>query len=318
MLAVVAIVVAVNLVITALIINSGDEAVGVTFPDFNWIMNNLSLVAGISLATIGFISLSSLYKIALLSSGGGKVARSLGGTLVTAEINDPLRRRLYNVVEEMAIASGIPMPEVYVLEKESGINAFAAGFTTSDAAVTVTCGTLETLSRDELQGVIGHEFSHILNGDMRLNTRLMGFLFGILVIGLIGRAVLNSARYDNIRSGTSRRDGAGAIYLAGLGLFLIGYIGVFFGQLIKAAVSRQREFLADASAVQFTRQTQGIAGALKKIAAAQQGSELQTVDTDEVSHMLFATGASFSSLLATHPPLIQRIKALERILQSRK
>ena len=312
MLAVVAIVVAVNLVITALIINSGDEAVGVTFPDFNWIMNNLSLVAGISLATIGFISLSSLYKIALLSSGGGKVARSLGGTLITAEINDPLRRRLYNVVEEMAIASGIPMPEVYVLEKESGINAFAAGFTTSDAAVTVTRGTLETLSRDELQGVIGHEFSHILNGDMRLNTRLMGFLFGILVIGLIGRAVLNSARYGNIRSGNSRRsDGAGAIYLAGLGLFLIGYIGVFFGQLIKAAVSRQREFLADASAVQFTRQTQGIAGALKKIAAGQQGSELQTVDTDEVSHMLFATGASFSSLLATHPPLIQRIKALE-------
>jgi len=311
MLAVIAIVAAVNLVITALIINVGDEAGAATLPDFNWIMNNLPIVASISLATIGFISLSSLYKIASLSSGGGKVARSLGGTLITAESKDPLRRRLYNVVEEMAIASGIPMPEVYVLEQESAINAFAAGFTTGDAAVTVTRGTLETLTRDELQGVIGHEFSHILNGDMRLNTRLMGFLFGILVIGLIGRAVLNSARYGNIRSDNSRRDGAAAIYLAGLGLFLIGYIGVFFGQLIKAAVSRQREFLADASAVQFTRQTQGIAGALKKIAAAQQGSELQRVDTEEVSHMLFATGASFSSLLATHPPLIQRIKALE-------
>lgn len=311
MLAVIAIVAAVNLVITALIINVGDEAGAATLPDFNWIMNNLPLVASISLATIGFISLSSLYKIASLSSGGGKVARSLGGTLITAESKDPLRRRLYNVVEEMAIASGIPMPEVYVLEQESAINAFAAGFTTGDAAVTVTRGTLETLTRDELQGVIGHEFSHILNGDMRLNTRLMGFLFGILVIGLIGRAVLNSARYGNIRSDNSRRDGAAAIYLAGLGLFLIGYIGVFFGQLIKAAVSRQREFLADASAVQFTRQTQGIAGALKKIAAAQQGSELQRVDAEEVSHMLFATGASFSSLLATHPPLVQRIKALE-------
>ncbi len=311
-LAVIAIVVAVNLVITALVINLGDEAGTATIPDFNWIMNNLSLVVGISLATIGFISLSSLYKIATLSSGGGSVARSLGGTLITAGSSDPLRRRLYNVVEEMAIASGIPMPEVYVLEQESAINAFAAGFTTSDAAVTVTRGTLETLSRDELQGVIGHEFSHILNGDMRLNTRLMGFLFGILVIGLIGRAVLNSARYGSVRSGDSRRsDGTAAIYLAGLGLFLIGYIGVFFGQLIKAAVSRQREFLADASAVQFTRQTVGIAGALKKIAAAQQGSELQTVDTDEVSHMLFATGTSFSSLLATHPPLMQRIKALE-------
>jgi len=311
MLAVIAIVAAVNLVITALIINVGDEAGAATLPDFNWIMNNLPLVASISLATIGFISLSSLYKIASLSSGGGKVARSLGGTLITAESKDPLRRRLYNVVEEMAIASGIPMPEVYVLEQESAINAFAAGFTTGDAAVTVTRGTLETLTRDELQGVIGHEFSHILNGDMRLNTRLMGFLFGILVIGLIGRAVLNSARYGSIRSDNSRRDGAAAIYLAGLGLFLIGYIGVFFGQLIKVAVSRQREFLADASAVQFTRQTQGIAGALKKIAAVQQSSELQTVDIEEVSHMLFATGASFSSLLATHPPLIQRIKALE-------
>jgi len=311
MLAVIAIVAAVNLVITALIINVGDEGGEAILPDLNWLIENRSLVAVISLATIGFISLSSLYKIASLSSGGGKVARSLGGTLITAESKDPLRRRLYNVVEEMAIASGIPMPEVYVLEQESCINAFAAGFTASDAAVTVTRGALETLSRDELQGVIGHEFSHILNGDMRLNTRLMGFLFGILVIGLIGRAVLNSARYGSVRSGDSRRDGTAAIYLAGLGLFLIGYIGVFFGQLIKAGVSRQREFLADASAVQFTRQTVGIAGALKKIAAAQQGSELQAVDTDEVSHMLFATGASFSSLLATHPPLIQRIKALE-------
>jgi Zn-dependent protease with chaperone function len=311
MLAVIAIVAAVNLVITALIINMGDETGVSTLPDFNWLMNNLSLVAGISLSTIGFISLSSLYKIASLSSGGGKVARSLGGTLITATSTDPLRRRLYNVVEEMAIASGIPMPEVYVLEQESGINAFAAGFTTGDAAVTVTRGTLEMLSRDELQGVIGHEFSHILNGDMRLSTRLMGILFGILVIGLIGRAVLNSVRYGTIRSDNSRRDGAAAIYLAGLGLFLIGYIGVFFGQLIKAAVSRQREFLADASAVQFTRQTQGIAGALKKIAAAQQGSELQAADAEEVSHMLFAAGASFSSLLATHPPLFRRIKALE-------
>ncbi len=311
MLAVLAIVAAVNLVVSALIINVGGET-GALFPDINWLNNNLPLVANISLVTAGFIGLSSLYKIASLSSGGGKVARSLGGTLITAEAQDPLHRRLYNVVEEMAIASGIPMPEVYVLERESAINAFAAGFTVGDAAVTVTRGTLELLSRDELQGVIGHEFSHILNGDMRLNMRLMGFLFGILVIGLIGRAVLNSARYSDVRSSNSRRsDGTVAIYLAGLGLFLIGYIGVFFGQLIKAAVSRQREFLADASAVQFTRQTLGIAGALKKIAAVQQGSELRTVDTDEVSHMLFATGASFSSWLATHPPLISRIKALE-------
>ena len=310
-LAVIAIVAAVNLVITTLIIYLGDKTAGATLPDVDWMMTHLPLLAGITFATIGFISLSSLYKIASLSAGGGKVARSLGGTLVTAETTDPLRRRLYNVVEEMAIASAIPMPEVYILEQEPGINAFAAGFTTSDAAVTVTRGTLETLSRDELQGVIGHEFSHILNGDMRLNTRLMGFLFGILSIGLIGKAVLNSARFGTVRSDSRRsNNGAGAIYLAGLALFLIGYIGIFFGQLIKAAVSRQREFLADASAVQFTRQTQGIVGALKKIAAAQ-GSELTSVDSREVSHMLFATGAPFSSWLATHPPLLERIKALE-------
>ncbi len=310
MLAVLAIVASVNLVITTLIFNSTEEATG-TIPDLTWLVNNQALLVSISLVTIALISLSSLYKIVSLSSGGGKVARSLGGTLITAETKDPLRRRLYNVVEEMAIASSIPMPEVYVLEHESGINAFAAGFSGSDAAITVTRGALEMLSRDELQGVIGHEFSHILNGDMRLNMRLMGFLFGILFIGLIGRTVLNSARYSTFRSSSSRKsDGIAAVYIAGLALFLIGYIGVFFGQLIKAAVSRQREFLADASAVQFTRQTQGIVGALKKIAAGR-GSEFKSVDTDEVSHMLFATGSSFNSLLATHPPLIQRIKALE-------
>lgn len=262
----------------------------------------------ISLATVAVIGLASLYKMVSLRSGGGQVARDLGGVRIQADTRDRLYKRLYNVVEEMAIASSVPMPEVYVLEHELGINAFAAGYTPSDAAVAVTRGTLDALSRDELQGVIAHEFSHILNGDMRVNIRLMGLLFGILFVSLIGYQLLRvtqfSSRNDDNKSGT-------AIFMIGLGLVVIGSIGVFFGRLIQAAISRQREYLADASAVQFTRQTSGIAGALKKIAALEQGSYLQTAHVTEVSHMLFASGLSLSDLWQTHPPLLKRIAVLE-------
>ena len=158
------------------------------------------VLIGIGVLTAAFILGSTLYKTALLSSGGGRVALDMGGTLVPPEVTDPLRRRLRNVVEEMAIASGVPVPEIYVLEEENGINAFAAGYAPADAAIAVTRGTLELLDRDELQGVIAHEFSHVLNGDMRLNMRLMGVLFGIMVIGLIGRTILNSLRYNRLRS----------------------------------------------------------------------------------------------------------------------
>jgi Zn-dependent protease with chaperone function len=226
-----------------------------------WLSANAGLLATVAGATAGVIGLASLYRTARLSAGGGQVARELGATPVPTDVQDPLRRRLRNVVEEMAIASGVPVPEIYVLEQEPGINAFAAGFNPGDAAVAVTRGTLETLDRDELQGVVAHEFSHILNGDMRLNIRLMGLLFGILAIALAGRMVLRGTRHVRV-SGRSGRNGAPVVLVVGVGLFLIGSIGVLFARLIKAGVSRQREYLADASAVQFTRQTQGIAGAL--------------------------------------------------------
>jgi hypothetical protein len=211
----------------------------------------------------------------------------------------------------MAIASGVPVPEIYVMEEESGINAFAAGFTPGDAAIAVTRGTLELLEREELQGVIAHEFSHILNGDMRLNIRMMGVLFGILVLGLIGRLIVRGSYHSSIVS-SRRKGGSSGIMFIGLGLLILGWIGVFFARIIKAAVSRQREFLADASAVQFTRQTDGIANALKKIGGYSRHSYIQGADPEEISHMLFAGGiANLTSLLATHPPLTERIQALD-------
>ncbi|MGA9333491.1 MAG: M48 family metallopeptidase [Rudaea sp.] len=251
------------------------------------------------LAVIGF---SSLYKVSSLRGGGSVVAKQMGATLVPANTTDFARKRLHNVVEEIAIASGVPVPEVYVIEGEQAINAFAAGYTPSDAAVTVTEGCLQKLTRDELQGVIAHEFSHVLNGDMRLNIRLMGVLFGILVIGIIGRKLLSG-------SGRSRDSGNAAWF--GLAIFVIGYVGVFFGRLIKAGISRQREYLADASAVQFTRQTNGIGGALKKIGGLAEGSKLASSETEEVAHMLFGDGVGYSAMFATHPPLPKRIKAID-------
>ena len=275
-----------------------------------------SLLIAAALATVALILGSTLYKTAVLSSGGGRVALDLGGTLVPPDVRDPLRRRLRNVVEEMAIASGVPVPEIYVLESENGINAFAAGFAPTDAAIAVTRGTLELLDRDELQGVIAHEFSHILNGDMRLNIRMMGVLFGIMVIGIIGRMVLRGGYYSGISS-SRRNKGAPAIMAIGLGLTLLGWIGVLFARIIKAAVSRQREYLADASAVQFTRQTSGIANALKKIGGYSGKSFFHAADPEEVSHMLFAGGlARLSSMFATHPPLTERIQALEPSFRS--
>lgn len=255
-----------------------------------------------SAIVLAIIGLCSLYKVSSLRSGGGVVARQLGATPISPDTNNFAYRRLRNVVEEIAIASGVPVPEIYVLEDEPGINAFASGYTTADAAMTVTRGCLDKLTRDELQGVIAHEFSHVLNGDMRLNIRLMGVLFGILVIGIAGRKILE---------GTGRsRDSGGAVAF-GVAILAIGYIGVFFGRLIKAGISREREYLADASAVQFTRQTLGIAGALKKIGGLAEGSKLASAETEEVSHMLFGDGVGYSALFATHPPLLARIKVLE-------
>ncbi|MFQ5609248.1 MAG: M48 family metallopeptidase [Woeseiaceae bacterium] len=271
--------------------------------------NPTGFLVTVAIITALVIFGASLYTTAVLSSGGGKVAAAMGGTLVPADTSDPLRRRLRNVVEEMAIASGVPVPEIYVLEEESGINAFAAGYNPGDAAVAVTRGTLELLDRDELQGVIAHEFSHILNGDMRLNIRMMGVLFGIMLLSLIGRMIIRGGHFSSFSS--RRGKGSGGIMLVGLGLAILGFVGMFFARMIKAAVSRQREYLADASAVQFTRQADGIANALKKIGGYREGSYIQSTDPEEISHMLFGSGARLFGLFATHPPLTDRIRALD-------
>ncbi len=230
---------------------------------------------------------------------------------MTADTTDPLRRRLLNVVEEMAIASGVPVPQVYILEREAGINAFAAGHNPANAAVTVTRGALVNLNRDELQGVIAHEFSHVLNGDMRLSTRLIGLLFGLTVIAMIARLVLRHGP----RSGGGRKGGAAiaVIYLAAVVVLLLGWIGLFFGRLIQAAVSRNRESLADASAVQFTRDPQGLRGALVKIGALGIGSRFADADPEEVAHLLFAEG--IQRAFATHPPLLERIREIDPSFQ---
>ena len=219
---------------------------------------NMDLFVAVTSITLLVVLAGSLYKIAVLKAGGARVAEMLGGRPVLPNSTDFLEKRLLNVVEEIAIASGVPVPPVYVMDQEKGINAFAAGFSPDDAVIGITRGALEILNREEIQGVIAHEFSHILNGDMRLDLKLVGFLHGILLIALIGRSILHGSS----RSRNSKNSGGAVIF--GLILLILGYIGVLFGKLIKSAVSRQREFLADASAVQFTRNPFGLAGALKK------------------------------------------------------
>lgn len=260
----------------------------------------------ISLAVIAVVGFGSLYKTATLRGGGARVAESLGARLLVPGSGDIHEQRVLNIVEEMAIASSTPVPPVYLMDEEA-INAFAAGYSPSDAVIGVTRGAIGKLSREELQGVIAHEFSHILHGDMRLNIRLIGLLHGILVLGLMGYYLMRSAAIS--RRG---KNGNGLVFL-GLGLIVIGAAGTFFGTLIKAAVSRQREYLADASAVQFTRSADGIAGALKRIGGDASGSQLSNPGASEISHALFSQGVktSFATLFATHPPLPQRIKRLQ-------
>ncbi len=273
------------------------------------------LLAWVAVGTLAVVIVASLYKWAQFSSGGGAVAENLGGRHVDPHTTDLKERQLLNVVEEMAIASGTPVPAVFVLDDEPAINAFAAGLTTSDAAVAVTRGTLEKLTRDELQAVIGHEFSHILNGDMRLNLRIAATVFGILVIGLAGRSILWSLRHTRVRSSRDKNSGGvlAAIAALGVALMIVGYVGYFFGRLIQAAVSRQREFLADASAVQFTRNPGGLTGALKKIGGYALGSTMQSSKSAEIGHFFFAQAfrSGLTGLWSTHPPLPERLRAID-------
>jgi len=271
-----------------------------------------TIFAAVVVGTLAVIGLGSLFKMLALRGGGGAVATSLGGVRVQPHTTDLRERRLLNVVEEMAIASGVRVPSVYLLPDETGINAFAAGWTPDDAAVAVTRGALEMLTRDELQGVVAHEFSHILNGDMRLNIRLIGLLFGIMLLVVIGRTLVRTMRFSRGSSGKGK-GGQAAIVIIGLALVLVGLIGVFFGRLIQAAVSRQREYLADAAAVQFTRNPPGITGALKKIGGHAAGSRLASAHATESSHLFFANALVVAGAgpWATHPPLTERIRAIE-------
>lgn len=276
-------------------------------------------------AVAGFMLLlilgGTLFKTVQLSAGGGKaVAESLGGRQISPSSRNAVERRLYNVVEEMALAAGVPVPAIYIMDNEHSINAFAAGFSPNEAVIGCNLGTVELLTRDELQGVIAHEFSHILNGDMRMNLRLIGMLFGLQVLALAGYYAMRFSYLFSSSSSSNRNDkgstaSVGLIMLVGgLAVMVIGYIGVFFSALIQAAISRQREFLADASAVQFTRNPAGIAGALKKIGCPDIGSQMQSPAAAEASHLFFGNACglfSFGELLATHPPLPIRIKRID-------
>ncbi len=284
---------------------------------WGWIWFRPEILLGVSLVVGLVVSLGSLYKIAQLRGGGSSVAAMLNGRRLLPNSTDLHERRLLNVVEEMAIASGTPVPPVYVLDHEAGINAFAAGYTVDDAVIGVNRGTLTQLSRDELQGVIAHEFSHILNGDMRMSVRMIGILHGIQLVALIGYFIVRSMSGPGSRS-SSRSNGKGdsgrvGVFLLGVGLIVLGSIGLFFARLIKASVSRQREYLADASAVQFTRNPEGIAGALKMIGAVEAGSTVKASNAEVASHMYFADmfDGHIAHLFATHPPLIPRIQKVD-------
>lgn len=269
-----------------------------------------------TVVVLGLIFGGTLVELNRLKAGGVAVAQMVGAREVDTSTRDALDRRLLNVVEEMAIAAGVPVPRVFVMDGETTINAFAAGHSIDDAVVTVTRGTMTRLSRDELQGVIAHEFSHILNGDMRLNLRLIGVLYGLLIVALAGRFLLELG--GRSRGGGDRSSGSAIAVLVavGLALWVLGYIGVFFGRLIKASVSRQREFLADASAVQFTRNPDGIGGALRKIAGLSEqvglGSRIEHSQAEALSHLfLGAARPSFvRGIFATHPPMDERLRRI--------
>lgn len=283
----------------------------------------------ISAVVCSFVGIAYLYKAVKLSGGGSSIAHALGARLIQPDTEDFYEKRLLNIVEEMAIASGMPVPQVYLMDDEIGINAFAAGFQPSDAIIGVTKGCLTKLSRLQLQGVIGHEFSHILNGDMRMNMRLVAILFGILCIGLLGRVILDLGSRHSVMSrgrsssmfsssnSNSKKEGGIPLFFIGIGLMVLGYSGVFFGKLIQAAVSRQREYLADASAVQFTRDPQAIAEALKVIGYGGVGSAIGHSRREEFSHAFFGNAiySHFSShfgFLATHPKLEERIRRIDK------
>ncbi|MCZ6655739.1 MAG: M48 family metallopeptidase [Gammaproteobacteria bacterium] len=302
-IAVVVLIVLTNILVAFFIATTGDTLQVTTGGD---VFASLPMDVWIwtSLGVIGAIAAASLFKYRAVSGGGRSIGEALGGRQINHNTTNHGERRLLNVVEEMAIASGMPVPPVYLIPEPS-INAFAAGFTTDDAIIGINQGTIDHLTRDELQGVVAHEFSHILNGDTNINLRLIAILHGILFIGIVGYGILRMG-------GLSRKNGA-PLMLMGLGLVIIGFSGTFFGNLIKAGVSRQREYLADSASVQFTRNPDGIGEALKKIGGLSHGSTMRAANAQEVSHMFFGQSRELflNRLMSTHPPLEQRIRAIQ-------
>ena len=269
---------------------------------------NYGLLTDVAVGVLALVSVGTIYKILTLAAGGGAaVAQSMGGKLIPAATRNPGEKQLLNIVGEMAIAAGCPKPQVYLIPDEN-INAFAAGTKIGGAVIGVTRGALAHFSRAEMQGVIAHEFSHIMNGDMKLNLRLIGIIHGVMLLSYIGYFLLRSSFYTSFASSSRNNGAAAALPLAGLALLVAGSAGAFFGGLIRSAVSRQREFLADAAAVQYTRNPQGIGGALQKI--GQKYGLLKNPKAAECAHMFFAQGAAlnFSNMFASHPPVDIRIR----------
>ena len=251
---------------------------------------------------------TSLVKSAQIKGGGGSyVATSLGGRPVDFNTLDPAEKQLSNIVEEIAIASGMPVPAVFLLDEEPGINAFAAGWTADNAAIGVTRGALLHLNRRELQGVIAHEFSHIANGDTRVKTKIIGWVFGIAIITVLGRILLHSLWWAPRRR-NKEDNSAMVMMVAAIALIVIGSVGTMFARMIQAAVSRQREFLADASAVQYTRDPSGIGEALIKIGSMGNENKIRSAHATEASHLFFSS--AFGGGFASHPPLKSRIGRL--------
>ncbi|MCP3673520.1 MAG: M48 family metallopeptidase [Gammaproteobacteria bacterium] len=309
MLAVVLIITVLNVVIFLLANNSGQFQLTVK----EWFSS--LWFAGISLGTIGVIFLGSLIRGIQISGGGQSVAKMVNARAISMDTKDKLERRLINVVEEMSIASGTAIPALFIMDEEKGMNAFVAGLVPSDTVLVITQGLLDNLDRQELQGVVAHEYSHIFNSDMRMNVRLIAILGGILALGQLGYFLLRSLRYSGRRQSSSNSNNQSGLVIIGaaVALLVVGYIGLFFGRLIKAAISRQREFLADASAVQFSRDSMGIANALYRIKTNGKGSLLDSSHAEDMSHMCFGSAlkfTAFSGLLATHPPIDERIKTL--------
>ncbi len=281
-------------------------------PFLDWLLSEPGWIVTGTVAAI--VAMGSLYRYADLRRGGERVARMAGARPVPADTRDSGERQLRNVTEEMALASGVTVPQLFVMDQEVAINAFVAGYQPNEAVLVVTRGALETLSRDELQGVVAHEFSHILNGDMRINVRLIAMLAGILLIGQAGQYLVRFGIWG--WSGHHhRRRYDGALVLAGAVLVIVGYVGLFMGRVIKSAVSRQREYLADAAAVQFTRNPEGIGGALYRIGAANAGSQLRaTSHAEDLNHLCFGESISLARLLASHPPIEDRLNAIDETL----